>query len=692
MKKLFSLLIFTLVVISVALACVSCKKEHAHTPDNAVVENEVAATCTEGGSYDLVTYCTECKEELSRTKKTTKPAGHKNSSPVKENEQLGSCTTDKLHDDVVYCTVCEIEISRKQVVDEKAPGHKGADAVTETIAATCTTHGHTDKVVYCQVCNEEMSRKEISYDAVPLGHTPADAIVENLEESTCTKNGSYDQVVYCSVCEEEINRIECVLPIEPHTAVTKNVNIKSATCLEAGSHYKITFCSKCNEELDRETVVDAKLTHSGTKEVIENFVNFTCDTDGSYDIAVRCIDCNLEYDRTSVVVPAHHVASEPVPEDKPVPSGESCIYDLVTYCKHCLEELDRETINRKPHVASTPVQENRVEVDCSTDGTHDEVVYCAICSAELSRVEVIDEIGGHVYDDRHCTRCKIYDFSEGLTYELSEDKTHWIVIGMGTCKDDYLIIPREYTGTYTYIDSVTDPENPKEVTVTATLPVAEIDRWAFYDCDSIKRVLIFKEIQIIPDMAFYGCDNLVSITVEEGNSNYMSIDGNLYLYETDKQNKKNPTVLMQYAIGKSETAFTVPAGLTEIGYGAFACDSTLKSVTIANSVTYIRESAFSFCTALQTIVIPEAVTEIGEAAFADCHNLVSVVIGSGVKSIGKGAFNSCTKLTSVNFKVTSGWKVSTTQSGSKTAVSGLDSKTTAASYLTTTYMNYYWTR
>ena len=235
--------------------------------------------------------------------------------------------------------------------------------------------------------------------------------------------------------------------------------------------------------------------------------------------------------------------------------------------------------------------------------------------------------------------------------------------------------------TYLYFKELNiDPKNPKEVTVALTLPVAAIDRWAFYDCDSITRLLILKEMKDIPDMAFYGCNGLFKIIVEQGNPNYSSADGNLY--------NKAETKLIQYAIGKISTSFTVPAGVTEIGYGAFACNTNLKNVTIGADVTAIRESAFAYCTEIETIVIPDKVTIIGEAAFACCYNLTSVTIGSGVKTIEKGAFNSCTKLTSVTFKNTAKWYVGTNADGSGKKSITLPSN--AASYLTTTYMNYYW--
>ena len=47
-----------------------------HTPDAAVRENIVAATCTTAGSYDEVVYCTACRNEVSRTQKTIDKLAH----------------------------------------------------------------------------------------------------------------------------------------------------------------------------------------------------------------------------------------------------------------------------------------------------------------------------------------------------------------------------------------------------------------------------------------------------------------------------------------------------------------------------------------------------------------------------------------------------------------------------------------
>ena len=55
-----------------------------HAAAEAVKENEVAATCTEDGSYDSVVYCSTCNEELSRETVVVPALGH--------NYEDGVCT------------------------------------------------------------------------------------------------------------------------------------------------------------------------------------------------------------------------------------------------------------------------------------------------------------------------------------------------------------------------------------------------------------------------------------------------------------------------------------------------------------------------------------------------------------------------------------------------------------------------
>ena len=84
--------------------------------------------------------------------------------------------------------------------------------------------------------------------------------------------------------------------------------------------------------------------------------------------------------------------------------------------------------------------------------------------------------------------------SEGLEYEYNKESNYYRVIGIGTCLDEDLIIPKEYNGSRVMI----------------------IDTGAFKNCQTIKSVVIPKSITTIREGAFDNCVNLESVKIEEG--------------------------------------------------------------------------------------------------------------------------------------------------------------------------------
>ncbi len=112
-----------------AQTCTECKAELkgalGHTEGAAVEENKKAAECVNAGSYDVVVYCTECKEELKRETKTLDALGHTAGAAA-------TCTTAQI------CTVCQEELTA-------ALGH------TPGAEATCTA------AQICTVCKAELS-------------------------------------------------------------------------------------------------------------------------------------------------------------------------------------------------------------------------------------------------------------------------------------------------------------------------------------------------------------------------------------------------------------------------------------------------------------------------------------------------------------------------------------------------------
>ncbi|MBE6951825.1 MAG: hypothetical protein E7451_10920 [Ruminococcaceae bacterium] len=131
-----------------------------HTEGEPVRENEVAATCTEAGSYDSVVYCTVCGEEVSRETVTVPALGH-GETEVRD-AVAATCTTEGYTGDT-YCTVCGEKIATGEVIP--ALGH-GETEVRDAVAATCTTEGYTGDT-YCTVCGEKVATGEV----IPaLGH------------------------------------------------------------------------------------------------------------------------------------------------------------------------------------------------------------------------------------------------------------------------------------------------------------------------------------------------------------------------------------------------------------------------------------------------------------------------------------------------------------------------------------------
>ena len=98
---------------------------------------------------------------------------------------------------------------------------------------------------------------------------------------------------------------------------------------------------------------------------------------------------------------------------------------------------------------------------------------------------------------------------------------------------------------------------------------------------------------------------------------------------------------------KDCTEFTIPDGVTTIGFPGFVNCSNLTSVTIPDSVTTIGDAAFAGCSSLTEVKIPDSVTTIGNRAFSGCSSLTTITIPDGVTYIGSETFSGCTSLTSI---------------------------------------------
>ena len=191
-----------------------------------------APTCTEKGwgAYDT---CSRC----DYTTYTEIPAnGHTAGAAVRENETAATCTTGGSYDEVVYCTVCKVEIRR----ETKTIAALSHDVVHhDAKAATCTEKGweayDTCKRAGCSYT---------TYTEIPAnGHTAETAVKEDDVPATCTVGGSYDEVTYCKVCKTELNRTHKTTAAQGHDL--EHHEAKAAACTEKGWGAYDT-CKRCD--------------------------------------------------------------------------------------------------------------------------------------------------------------------------------------------------------------------------------------------------------------------------------------------------------------------------------------------------------------------------------------------------------------------------------------------------------------
>ena len=126
------------------------------------------------------------------------------------------------------------------VTEIPANGHSFGEWY-ETQAPTCTETGTDERG--CPICYHKETR---TTDA--LGHTEAEAVVENRVEPDCITNGSYDSVIYCSVCEAELSREAMLIDMLGHDHAEEWTEDLAPTCTTAGS--KSHHCSRCDDMAD----------------------------------------------------------------------------------------------------------------------------------------------------------------------------------------------------------------------------------------------------------------------------------------------------------------------------------------------------------------------------------------------------------------------------------------------------------
>lgn len=217
---------------------------------------------------------------------------------------------------------------------------------------------------------------------------------------------------------------------------------------------------------------------------------------------------------------------------------------------------------------------------------------------------------------------------------------------------------------------------------------------AFEFCTSLEALTIPQQTTDIGDGAFHGCYALADLAVDDGNPNYMSLDGVLF--------SKDETKLI-YVTDTPSGTYTIPDGVTTVGVGAFCFRSKITCIRVPESlaeiefsgftgaglievdagnpyfvnqggvlfskdgtelihasntlsgvyvipdgVSSICEYAFYGCTSLTEVVMPDSVADAcGMSIFLKCTALQKVTLSKGLTAISTEMFNGCTALQSI---------------------------------------------
>lgn len=175
---------------------------------------------------------------------------------------------------------------------------------------------------------------------------------------------------------------------------------------------------------------------------------------------------------------------------------------------------------------------------------------------------------------------------------------------------------------------------------------------AFANCENLNSVTIENGVKNMGNYAFYNCTNLNSITIPSSleTLGWCAFEGCSNLEEVHFEANSLLTYIDSYTFKNTNIHnLTLPEGLLSIGQHVFEGCSNLTSVDLPNSLISLDNYAFYYCPGLTSISIPANLTSMGFCVFEGCSNLESVTFEeqSQLTSLSEYAFANCTSLVDI---------------------------------------------
>lgn len=202
--------------------------------------------------------------------------------------------------------------------------------------------------------------------------------------------------------------------------------------------------------------------------------------------------------------------------------------------------------------------------------------------------------------------------------------------------------------------------------------VTGIGAYAFYGCVNLIDITLPEGLTAIGEYAFKGCSNLGRVEILSGMTTLgydafresgitevvlpegLKTIGNDAFYNcANLRSVSLPSTLQNlgsYAFYKCSalTAITLPQSLTKMGYECFELCTSLTEIEIPSQLTTIEMQAFAGCTALKSVTLPEGLKVIGAYAFGGCEALTQIHLPESTTELRSGAFSGCKNLTTIN--------------------------------------------
>ena len=461
-----------------------------HTHGAVQVENASEANCLFEGSYDNVSYCTVCGEEVSRETVTVPKTSHKFE------------VVEIIWSDADGNYTCKVKGECRTFGCEETTTVDASNITTEVEDATCTEDGKT--VCTATFTEAWVATQTKTYPISAKDHSAAEAVVENCVESTCTVAGSYESVVYCSVCKAEMSRTKVDLALAAHTEeilvavaptctttgltegkkcsvcgeilkaqveipakhTLEKVEAKAATCTEDGNieHWKCTVCDKLFRDENGETLAteeDVEIPAGHKDEAPKDHVCDVCkenlgeceDKDGDklcdiceesmvkgvaqigeiiYENLEDALNAAKNLEDPTITLLANIEGEVTISQAVTIIKGEFAFEYTIEGCyKAEMSEDGKNVTFVESHTPGEAKLENIKEATSSEDGSYDSVVRCTICDTVVNTESYILEKG----------------FIAGVSMTMTSNLTLNFVVPNAKVTDGgyYAVIVREYS-------------------------------------------------------------------------------------------------------------------------------------------------------------------------------------------------------------------------------------------------------